>query len=92
MNRDNHIYEYFAELTKQVDLRRERLIEGIHDYLAELIQQIETLKHECMTKSKPAKNLDEIKTELANWNQVWIGDGKEIKRIEWNDGDIFGEI
>ncbi len=37
---ENYIYEYFGELTRQVDLRRETLIEGINTYSDKLIQKI----------------------------------------------------
>jgi hypothetical protein len=34
---ENYISDYFGELTRQVDLRRETLIEDIHKYSDELI-------------------------------------------------------
>jgi hypothetical protein len=51
---ENYISEYFGELTRQVDLRRETLIEDIHKYSDELIQKIEKLKQDCVAKSKEA--------------------------------------
>ncbi len=49
---ENYISEYFGELTRQVDLRREILIEDILKYSDELIQKIEKLKKDCVAKSK----------------------------------------
>ena len=60
----NYIGEYFGELTRQVDLRRETLIEDIHKYSDELIQKIEKLKQDCVAKSKEAiKTLEVMMSE-----------------------------
>ncbi len=48
---EDYIAEYFGELTRQVDLRRDTLIGDIHKYSDELIQKIEKLKQECLVKS-----------------------------------------
>jgi len=56
---ENYISEYFGELTRQVDLRRETLIEDIHKYSDELIQKIEKLKQECLAKSRVYENFKE---------------------------------
>jgi hypothetical protein len=56
---ENYIHEYFRELTRQVDLRRETLIEDIHKYSDELIQKIEKLKQECLAKSRVYENFKE---------------------------------
>jgi len=55
----NYIAEYFGELTRQVDLRRETLIEDIHKYSDKLIQKIEKLKQDCVVKSKNAMKTSE---------------------------------
>jgi len=57
---DNYISEYFGELTRQVDLRRETLIEDIQKYSDELIQKIQKLKQDCVTKSKEVMKNSEI--------------------------------
>jgi len=68
---DNFIAEYFAELTRQVDLRRETLIEDIHKYSDELIQKIERIKQECVAKSKEASKItDELDTIKAKMNEL----------------------
>ena len=41
-----HRDEYFRELTRQVDLRREQIIEGIHDYSDSLLKQIDEWKRQ----------------------------------------------
>jgi len=58
---ENYITEYFGELTRQVDLRRETLIEDINTYSDKLIQKIEKLKKDCVAKSKEAMVASENK-------------------------------
>jgi len=68
---ENYISEYFGELTRQVDLRRETLIEDIHKYSDELVQKIEKLKQDCVTKSKEATKItDELDTIKAKINDL----------------------
>jgi len=72
---DNYISEYFGELTRQVDLRRETLIEDIHKYSDELILMIEGLKQDCVAKSKEASgstnDLDTIKAKMNDLNSTF---------------------
>jgi len=72
---ENYIHEYFAELTRQVDLRRETLIEEIHKYSDELIQKIEKLRQDCVVKSKEAtritQDLATIKVKLNELNSMF---------------------
>jgi len=56
----SYIGEYFGELTRKVNLRRETLIEDIHKYTDELIQKIEKLKQDCVAKSKEAIKTSEV--------------------------------
>jgi len=68
---ENYISEYFGELTRQVDLRRETLIEDINKYSDELIQKIEKLKKDCVAKSKEATKItDELETIKAKMNEL----------------------
>jgi len=68
---ENYISEYFGELTRQVDLRRETLIEDIHRYSDELVQKIEKLKQDCVAKSKEATKItDELDTIKAKMNEL----------------------
>jgi len=67
----NYIAEYFGELTRQVDLRRETLIEDIHKYSDEIIQNIEKLKQDCVVKSKESSKItDELETIKAKINDL----------------------
>jgi len=73
---ENYIFEYFGELTIQVDLRRETLIEDIHNYSDELIQEkIEKLKKDCVAKSKEARNITKdlatIKVKMNELNSAF---------------------
>jgi len=68
---ENFITEYFGELTRQVDMRRETLIEDIHKYSDKLIQKIEKLKQDCVAKSKEATKItDELDTIKAKMNEL----------------------
>jgi len=81
---ENYIFEYFGELTRQVDLRRETLIEDIHKYSDELIQKIEKLKQDCVAKLKEASkitdDLDTINGKMnvlkSTFNSLEIDDTK----------------
>jgi len=81
---ENYISEYFGELTRQVDLRRETLIEDIHKYSDELIKKIEKLKQDCVAKSKEAientDDLDTIRGKLKDLNSMF--DSLEIDDIK----------
>ncbi len=66
------ITEYFGELSRQVDLRRETLIEDIHKYSDELIQKIEKLKQDCVAKSnEETKITDVLDTTKAKINDFF---------------------
>jgi len=67
---EDYISEYFGELIRQVDLRRETLIGDIHKYSDELIQKIEKLKQECLAKSKEATKIKDLATIKAKMNEL----------------------
>lgn len=48
---ENFIYEYFEDIKRRVDLRREDLKVKIDTYSDEIIQSVESTKHNCI-KSK----------------------------------------
>jgi hypothetical protein len=48
---ENFISEYFYELNRQVDLRREKLIHEIQQYSHQLIKKISSIHQECIIKS-----------------------------------------
>ncbi len=74
-NPEDYISEYFAILTRQINLRRETLIEDIHNYSDELILKIEKLKQECVGKSKDTSgitnDLDTIKAKMNELNSMF---------------------
>jgi len=83
---EDYIAEYFGELTRQVDLRRETLIRDINEYSEELIQTIERLKQECVAKSKEAikiKDFDTIKAKMNELNSMFNSlENYDIKQEE----------
>ncbi len=72
---DNYIYEYFNELIRQVDLRRESLFEQVQQSSSKLIEEIEKLKADCMSKSKKAtktiETIDSIKAKLDHLHSMF---------------------
>jgi len=101
---ENYISEYFGELTRQVDLRRETLIRDIHKYSDELIQKIEKLKQDSVAKSKETtkinKVLETIKPKLNELNSMF--NSLEIDDIKHEEimskkkskelGDLMGPV
>jgi len=83
---DNYIYEYFAELTRQVDLRREIMIRDINEYSDKLIQKIEKLRKECMANSKEAtqitQDLSTIRAKLNELNSMFNSLEIDDKKLE----------
>ncbi len=100
----NYIAEYFGELTRQVDLRRETLIEDIHKYSDELVQNIEKLKQDCVAKSKETTKitveLETIKVKINELNSTL--NSSEIYDIKLKEmmskkkskelGDLLGPV
>jgi len=73
---DNFIAEYFYELNRQVDLRREKLFQEIQQYSDELIQKIDVLRQECLNNSKNTKikmteEIDECKSKIEKLNLMF---------------------
>ncbi len=86
-NPEDYISEYFAILTRQINLRRETLIEDIHNYSDELILKIEKLKQECVGKSKETSgitnDLDTIKAKMNELNSMF--NSSEIDEIKFKE-------
>jgi len=80
---DNYIAEYFGELTRQVDLRRETLIEDIHKYSDVLIQKIEKLKQECLAKSKNAMKTSEDMISQKKYKEMSDLMGPVLKQYKF---------
>ncbi len=49
--KENFLYEYFSEITREVDLRRDTLIRDIEEYSNEIIEKINKLRQECLESS-----------------------------------------
>ncbi len=63
----NYIYEYFAELRRQVDLRRDNLIYQIEQFSNETIEEIYRLQLECadkLQKNEQKRNGESIGMEI----------------------------
>jgi len=102
---EDYIDEYFSELTRQVDMRRETLIEDIHIYSNRLILKIEKLKQDCVAKSrettKITDDLDTIKAKINDLNSMFnsleiddikleeIMSQKKSKEISDLNGPVF---
>jgi len=85
---ESYLSDYFGEITRQVDLRRETVIEDIHDYSNKIIQNIKNMKEECLEKSKTSLKLKEniqiIKDKLKILNDMFNSldmDDKKLKEL-----------
>jgi len=58
MNPESFIYDYFAEILRQVDLRREELKLKADNCSDEIIKSIECSKENCLRLSKNGKRID----------------------------------
>jgi len=74
-NQESYLSDYFGEITRQVDLRRETVIEDIHDYSNKIIQNINNIKEECLEKSKTSlkikENIQTFKDKLKILNDMF---------------------
>jgi len=83
------IDEYFVELTRQVDLRRERLFESIGLHSELLIKQIEEWKGGVLTRAKEngtgidEKEAEECKERLGQLNSMFAS--LEIDNIKMEE-------
>ena len=55
---ENYIYEYFEEIKRKVDLRREEIKSKVDSYSDEVIRSIENTKQNCVRLSKEANTLN----------------------------------
>ena len=56
-NAELYIYGYFDDIKRSVDLRREDLIQRIHNYSDKIIKSIENTQAECLKTSKKVNQL-----------------------------------
>jgi hypothetical protein len=70
-NDELYIYGYFEDIKRKVELRREDLIERIHNYSDEVIKSIENAQCECLKISKEVNQLTvEIEKSKRNLNEL----------------------
>jgi hypothetical protein len=63
-NDEAYINKYFEVVKRKVDLRKEDLIQRIHNYSAEIIKSIESAKPESL---KMLHGINKLKTEVENF-------------------------
>jgi len=68
--KENFLYEYFSEITREVDLRRDTLIRDIEEYSNEIIENINKLRQEYLDSSSHQLKLaeevfDACKSEIS---------------------------
>ena len=85
---ENHIFEYFEEIKRQVDIRREELKLKLDNYSDEILQSIESAKENCVKLSQESKRLSrEIRnskkelTELIDRFDTFEIDEKKFEEI-----------
>ena len=70
-NAETYIYGYFEDIKRKVDLRREDLIERIHNYSHEIIKSIENMQSECLKMSKGVNQMTvEVEKSKKNLNEL----------------------
>jgi len=50
-DKENFVYEFFSDITREVDLRRDTLIRDITEYSNKIIENINKLRQECLVSS-----------------------------------------
>jgi hypothetical protein len=70
---ENYIYEYFEDIKRQVDLRRETLKIEIDDYSDDIINKVNQTRQKCYTLSEKSKLISaEIEKSRIKLNQLSI--------------------
>ena len=70
-NNETCIYEYFEDIKRKVDLRREDLIQGIHNYSDEIIKSVESTQKNYLQMSKEIDQLTvEVEKSKSNLNDL----------------------
>ena len=70
-NGETYIYEYFEDIKRKVDLRREDLIQRIHNYSEEIIKSVESTQQKYMKMSKEVDQLTvEVEQSKSNLNDL----------------------
>ena len=96
---ENHIFEYFEELKRQVDLRREELKLKLDNCSEEIIQSIESTKENCIKLSKESKRLSteieeskEDLTKLIDRFDTFEIDEKKFEEIRQSLSILNGDL
>jgi hypothetical protein len=96
---ENYIFEYFEELKRQVDLRREELKLELDNYSDEIIQSIESAKDNCIKLSKESKRLSteieeskEDLTKLIDRFDTFEIDEKKFEEIRQSLSILNGDM
>jgi len=90
---ENFISEYFCELNRQVDIRRDKLFVEIQEYSDELIEKIDVLRKECLSncentktkkteKTETSKTIDECRASLDKLNSMFDSFKVDNSKIE----------
>ena len=89
MNSESYIYEYFQDIKREVDIRREKLKADIDKYSNEVIQSIESTQLNYIKLSKEvnqrATNIGESKKELDDYIKrfdTFVIDEKNVENIK----------
>ncbi len=81
-NAENYIYEYFEDIKRQVDIRREDLKFKIDNYSDELIKSVETNQ---MNLIKLSKEVNQIKTNIEKSKDELYKLITQFDTLEFND-------
>ncbi len=87
----NYQYVYFNDLISQVDIRRETLIETIHDQSRILIESLKSRYVECSEKHKDESMIDEMNKIVFDCKGGLERIEATFSSLELND-DILNEL
>jgi hypothetical protein len=82
-----YIFEYFEDIKRQVDLRREILIERIQNCSAEIIKSVENVRNECLVMSK---KVDQLSIEVEKWKRNLHDVVDQFDLFNNNHKNVFG--
>jgi hypothetical protein len=98
-NSEGYIYEYFEDIKRQVDIRREDLKMKIDKYSDEVIQSIESTQKNYIKISKQANqistNIEQSKKELDSYVKIFDTfyiDEKKFEAIKQGVVDVNGKF
>ena len=90
-NAELYIYGYFEDIKREVDLRREDLIERIHNYSDVIIKSIEDTQSECLKMSEKVNQLrGEVEKSKRILNKLVKSFNKDEKLTE--STEVLNEV